>query len=150
MNMNLAKEITASQLRNDLPDFVTGDTVNVSVRIIENGKSRIQNFEGVVVAIRGSGVSKTFIVRKTSDGVGVERNFPYNSPLVAAVTILKHGKVRRKKIYYLRKVAGKAARLTQTFDNKPAAEVKSAKAEEKKLADKPAEAPKAEVKPEQK
>jgi large subunit ribosomal protein L19 len=116
MNCNLAKEITASQLRSDLPDFVTGDTVKVSVRIIEGDKSRIQVFEGVVIAIRGSGVSKTFVVRKVSDGVGVERNFPYNSPLVASVQILKHGKVRRKKIYYLRKRAGKAARLTQTYD----------------------------------
>jgi large subunit ribosomal protein L19 len=118
MNKNLAREIAASQLRNDLPDFVTGDTVVVSVRIIEGGKSRIQNFEGVVIAIRGSGISKTFVVRKISDGVGVERNFPYNSPLVAAVKVLKHGKVRHKKIYYLRKRAGKAARLTQTFGDK--------------------------------
>src|SRR5574344_1895104 len=116
MNKNLVNEITATQLRNDLPDFQTGDTVKVSVRIIENDKSRIQLFEGVVVAIRGSGVSKTFIVRKVSDGVGVERNFPYTSPLVAGVTIIKHGKVRRKKIYYLRKLAGKAARITQVFD----------------------------------
>ncbi len=127
MNKNLVNEITATQLRNDLPDFQTGDTVKVSVRIIENDKSRIQLFEGVVVAIRGSGVSKTFIVRKVSDGVGVERNFPYNSPLVAGVTIIKHGKVRRKKIYYLRKLAGKAARITQVFDKTEGADKKAAK-----------------------
>lgn len=127
MNKNLVNEITASQLRTDLPDFQTGDTVKVSVRIIESGKSRIQIFEGVVIAIRGGGVSKTFIVRKISNGVGVERNFPYNSPLVAGVTVVKHGKVRRKKIYYLRGLSGKAARLTQVFDEKKTDDKKAAK-----------------------
>jgi len=121
MNKNLAREIGATQIRHDLPDFSTGDTVKVSVRIIENGKSRIQIFEGLVIAVRGSGVSKTFIVRKYSDsGVGVERNFPINSPLIAGVAVVRHGKVRRKKIFYQRKVSGKAARLTQVFEKKAA------------------------------
>ncbi len=118
MNKNLAKEISATQIRNDLPDFSTGDTIKVNVRIIENGKSRIQVFEGLVIAVRGSGVSKTFIVRKYSDGVGVERNFPINSPLISSVVVVKRGKVRRKKIFYQRKVAGKAARIAQIFDKK--------------------------------
>jgi large subunit ribosomal protein L19 len=115
MNKNLVNEITATQIRNDLPKFTTGDTVRVSVRIIENGKSRIQVFEGVVIAFRGAGISKTFIVRKVSNGVGVERNFPVNSPLVASLEVVKHGKVRRKKIYFLRERSGKSARLKQVF-----------------------------------
>jgi large subunit ribosomal protein L19 len=144
MNKNLAKEISATQLRKDLPDFVTGDTVKVSVRIIENGKSRIQVFEGLVIAIRGGGVNKTFVVRKTSDGVGVERNFPYCSPLVAAVTVVKHGKVRRKKIYYQRNLAGKDARLTEIFKNKEDKAAAAAKPEEKPAEAKPVEAAPAE------
>ena len=115
MNKNLVEEINASQLRHDLPDFRSGDTVRVAVRIIENGKSRIQNFEGVVIAVRGGGISKTFTVRKMSDGVGVERNFPYNSPLVASLTVVKKGKVRRNKLFYLRGRTGKAARIKQVF-----------------------------------
>lgn len=118
MNRNLANEIAATQIRTDLPSFSTGDTIKVNVRIIENGKSRIQVFEGLVIAIRGSGVSKTFIVRKYSGGIGVERNFPINSPLIAGITVVRHGKVRRKKIFYQRNVAGKAARITQIFDKK--------------------------------
>lgn len=116
MNLNLVNEINASQLRHDLPDFKSGDTVRVSVRIIENGKSRIQVFEGVVIAIRGGGINKTFTVRKVSGGVGVERNFPYNSPLVASVEVVKHGKVRRNKIFYLRNRSGKAARIKTVFN----------------------------------
>jgi large subunit ribosomal protein L19 len=140
MNKNLAREITATQLRNDLPDFVTGDTVKVSVRIIENGKSRIQVFEGLVIAIRGGGVHKTFVVRKISDGVGVERNFPYNSPLVASVVVVKHGKVRRKKIYYQRDLSGKDARLTEIFSNKDEVKAQPAVAEKPVAEQKPAEA----------
>ncbi len=113
MNKNLVKEIEKTQLRNDLPDFATGDTLRVSVRIIENGKERVQVFEGVCIAIRGSGVSKTFIVRKMSGNVGVERNFPVNSPLIASIKVVRHGKVRRKKIFYLRQRSGKSARLVE-------------------------------------
>lgn len=113
MNKNLVKEIEKTQIRTDLPNFTTGDTLKVSVRIIENGKERFQVFEGVCIAIRGSGVSKTFIVRKVSDGVGVERNFPINSPLIASIKVVRHGKVRRKKIYFLRNRSGKAARLVE-------------------------------------
>ena len=113
MNKNLVNEITSSQIRKDLPDFTTGDTLKVSVRIIENGKERLQVFEGVCLGRRGSGVSETFIVRKNSGGVGVERNFPVNSPIISSIQVVRHGKVRRKKIFFLRKRSGKAARLVE-------------------------------------
>jgi large subunit ribosomal protein L19 len=115
MNNNLVAQITKSQIRTDLPKFVTGDTIKVNVRIIEGGKSRIQVFQGVVIARRGSGVGETFIVRKMSAGVGVERTFPVNSPSIASVEVLKHGKVRRKKIYFLRSRSGKSARLKEVL-----------------------------------
>lgn len=115
MNNNLVDIITKSQIRTDLPKFVTGDTIKVSVRIIENGKERIQVFQGVVIARRGSGVSETFIVRKMSSGVGVERTFPVNSPVISSIQVLKHGKVRRKKIYFLRSRSGKSARLKEVL-----------------------------------
>ena len=115
MNNNLVEKITKSQIRTDLPKFVTGDTIKVNVRIIEGGKSRIQVFQGVVIARRGSGVGETFIVRKMSAGVGVERTFPVNSPSIASVEVLKHGKVRRKKIYFLRNRSGKSARLKEVL-----------------------------------
>ena len=113
MNKNLVNEITSSQLKKNVPDFRTGDTLKVSVRIIENGKERIQVFEGVCIARRGSGISETFIVRKVSGGVGVERNFPVHSPLVANIKVVRHGKVRRHKIFFLRKRSGKSARLVE-------------------------------------
>ena len=116
MNLNLIKEITAEQLRTDIPEFSSGDTVKVNVRIIENGKERIQTFQGVVMERRGSGVSATFTVRKMSGQVGVERTFPVSSPLVTKVEVLKRGKVRRAKLYYLRSLTGKKARIK---DKKP-------------------------------
>ena len=115
MNNQLVEQITKSQIRTDLPNFVTGDTIKLSIRIIENGKERIQVFQGVVIARRGSGVSETFIVRKMSSGVGVERTFPVNSPVIASIEVLKHGKVRRKKIYFLRQRSGKSARLKEVL-----------------------------------
>jgi large subunit ribosomal protein L19 len=115
MNNQLVEKITKSQIRTDLPKFVTGDTIKVSVRIIENGKERIQLFQGVVIARRGSGVSETFIVRKMSAGVGVERTFPVNSPVISSIQVIKHGKVRRKKIYFLRSRSGKSARLKEVL-----------------------------------
>lgn len=115
MNNQLVETITKSQIRNDLPKFVTGDTVKVNVRIVENGKQRIQVFQGVVIARRGSGVSETFIVRKMSSGVGVERTFPVNSPVISSIEVIKHGKVRRKKIYFLRSRSGKSARLKEVL-----------------------------------
>ena len=113
MNKNLVKEVTASQLRDDSPQFSSGDTVRVSVRITENGKSRIQVFEGVVLMRRGGGVAETFTVRKISSGIGVERVFPLHSPNVAKIEVVKRGKVRRNKITYLRNRSGKSARIKQ-------------------------------------
>ena len=115
MNNQLVEQITKSQIRTDLPNFVTGDTIKLSIRIIENGKERIQVFQGVVIARRGSGVSETFIVRKMSSGVGVERTFPVNSPVISSIQVIKHGKVRRKKIYFLRNRSGKSARLKEVL-----------------------------------
>ena len=113
MNRNLAKEVTATQLRTNIPDFNSGDTVRVSVRITENGKSRLQVYEGVVICRRGGGINETFTVRKMSSGVGVERVFPLHSPNVASIELIKKGKVRRNKIHYLRQRSGKAARIKQ-------------------------------------
>ena len=113
MNNNLVNEITASQLRTDLPEFKSGDTVRVSVRIIEGNKQRIQNFEGVVISRRGGGVSETFTVRKVSSGIGVERTFPVHSPSIAAIAVIRRGKVRRNKITYIRKRSGKSARIKE-------------------------------------
>ena len=115
MNNNIVNEITARQIRNDIPEFKSGDTVRVSVRIIENKKERIQVFEGVVMQRRGSGVSATFTVRKISSGIGVERTFPVNSPVIAKIEVTRRGKVRRNKINYLRERSGKAARIKQAL-----------------------------------
>ncbi|MFA5481188.1 MAG: 50S ribosomal protein L19 [Bacilli bacterium] len=113
MNSNIVNEVTASQLKSDLIDFRSGDTVKVFVRIIENKKERLQGFEGVVMQRRGSGVSETFTVRKISSGVGVERTFALHSPAIAKIELIKKGKVRRNKINYLRKLSGKAARIKE-------------------------------------
>ena len=113
MNNNLVNEITASQIRHDLPEFNSGDEIKVSVRIVEGQKSRIQNFQGVVISRRGGGVSETFTVRKMSSGVGVERTFPINSPSIASIVVVRRGKVRRNKITYIRKLSGKSARIKE-------------------------------------
>lgn len=113
MNNNLVNEITSSQLRTDLPEFKSGDEIKVSVRIIENNKQRIQNFQGVVIARRGGGVSETFTIRKMSSGIGVERTFPLHSPAIASIAVLRRGKVRRNKITYIRKRSGKSARIKE-------------------------------------
>ena len=115
MNTNLVKEVAATQLRTDIPQFKAGDTVRVSVRIVENGKTRIQAFEGVVIQRRGSGVSETFTVRKISDKIGVERVFPVHSPNVIKVEVLKIGRVRRSKIFYIRERSGKSARIKEVL-----------------------------------
>ena len=113
MNNRLVEEITASQLRTDLPEFKSGDEVKVSVRIIEGNKSRIQVFQGVVIQRRGGGVNATFTVRKMSSGIGVERTFPVHSPNIASIEVVRRGKVRRNKITYIRKRSGKAARIKE-------------------------------------
>ena len=113
MNNNLVNEITASQIRHDLPDFSSGDEIKVSVRIVEGSKSRIQNFQGVVISRRGGGVSETFTVRKMSSGVGVERTFPIHSPMVAKIEVVRRGLVRRAKLNYIRTLSAKAARIKE-------------------------------------
>lgn len=115
MNNRLVEEITASQLRADLPEFKSGDEVKVSVRIIEGNKSRIQVFQGVVIQRRGGGVNATFTVRKLSSGIGVERTFPLHSPSIAGIEVMRKGKVRRNKITYIRKRSGKAARIKEVL-----------------------------------
>lgn len=113
MNLNLVNEITKDQLKTDLPEIKTGMTVRVDVRIKEGDKSRIQAFEGVVIKVQGSGIGETFTVRKLSSGVGVERTFPMHSPVIDKVTVLRVGKVRRSKLYYLRSRSGKSARIKE-------------------------------------
>jgi large subunit ribosomal protein L19 len=103
--------ILPEQNKNELPVFNSGDHIRVHVRVVEGDKERIQPFEGDVISIRGNGASKTFTVRKISSGVGVERIFPYNSPKITKVELLKKGDVRRAKLYYLRNLSGKAARI---------------------------------------
>jgi len=105
--MDKLKLIEATQLKSDRPEFSPGDTINVHVRVVEGDKERIQQFQGVVIGKRGSGANTTFTVRKMSDGVGVERIFPLHSPRIAKIEKVKEGKVRRAKLYYLRKLASK-------------------------------------------
>ena len=110
--MDKILKATKDELKTDLVDFKSGDTVSVGVKVIEGNRSRIQLFDGVVIAkSSGAGTSKTFTVRKISNGVGVERIFPYHSPIIDSIKILKKGKVRRAKLYYLRNLKGKAARI---------------------------------------
>ena len=113
MNLNLVNEITKDQLKTDLPEIQAGMTVRVDVRIKEGDKSRIQAFEGVVIKVQGSGIGETFTVRKLSSGVGVERTLPMHSPVIDKVTVLRVGKVRRSKLYYLRSRSGKSARIKE-------------------------------------
>jgi len=110
---HLIQEITKEQLRTDLPDFRPGDTVRVHVKVVEGNRERIQVFEGVVIKRRGAGISETFTVRKVSYGVGVERTFPVHTPKIAKLEVVRRGKVRRAKLYYLRALRGKAARIKE-------------------------------------
>src|SRR5438094_5770058 len=116
--MSLLAKVEAAQLKTGLPDLRPGDTVEVSVRVIEGDKERQQKFRGEVINVRGSGVRKTFTVRKISEGIGVERTFPVSSPSVAEIKVMKHSKVRRAKLFYLRKKTGKSARLTERAEKK--------------------------------
>jgi large subunit ribosomal protein L19 len=107
------KSIEAEQTKSDLQEFRAGDTVKVQVRVIEGDKERLQAFQGVVIQKRGRGIGASFTVRKISGGVGVERIFPLHSPNIAAVDVIKRGDVRRAKLFYLRKLTGKAAKVAQ-------------------------------------
>ncbi|MDA8352295.1 MAG: 50S ribosomal protein L19 [Firmicutes bacterium] len=109
----LVRQIGEEQLRKDTPQFRAGDTVRVHVKVVEGQRERIQVFEGVVIQRRGEGISETFTVRKVSYGIGVERTFPLHSPRVDKIEVIRRGKVRRAKLYYLRKLQGKAARIKE-------------------------------------
>ena len=111
--MDLLRAVDNTQIRTDLPSFRSGDTVRVHVKIKEGEKFRIQVFEGVVIAQKNNGVSSTFTVRKVSSGYGIERIFPVNSPIIEKLEVVKSGKVRRARLYYLRGRRGKAARLKE-------------------------------------
>ena len=109
--MEKLRLVEATQLKSGLPGFKPGDTINVHVRVIEGDKERIQQFQGVVIGRRGSGLTETFTVRKISNGVGVERIFPLHSPRIAKIELTKEGRARRAKLYYLRNLAAKQIRL---------------------------------------
>ena len=111
--MNIVEQMRAEGLRDDLPDFNIGDTINVAVRIKEGGKSRVQNFIGAVIATHGTGREASVTVRKISGGVAVERIFPLESPNVDSVTVKKRGRIRRAKLYYLRGRTGRKARIRE-------------------------------------
>ncbi len=113
MASDLMSVVEATQLRDDVPDFDAGDTVNVHLRVVEGEKERIQQFEGVCLARRGSGPNETFMVRKESEGVGVERIFPVHSPRVAKIEVVRRGVVNRSKLFYLRDRSGKEARIQE-------------------------------------
>lgn len=111
--MDLIKEVEKKLLKDDLPRFKPGDTVKVHVKVTEGGRERIQVFEGVVIRRQGSGARETFTVRRISYGIGVERIFPVHSPSISKIEVVKKGRVRRAKLYYLRKLTGKAARIKE-------------------------------------
>lgn len=111
--MDLINNIESEYLKDNLPDFKSGDTVKVNVKVIEGNRERIQTFEGVIIAANGSGVNKTITVRKLSFGVGVERIFPVHAPIVDSIEVVRKGKVRRSKLYYLRDRVGKSAKIKE-------------------------------------
>lgn len=112
--------IDAASLRSDIPDFRAGDTLNVHVKVIEGSRSRVQVFKGVVIRRHGGGIGETFTVRKVSFGVGVERTFPVHTPVIDKIEVLTRGDVRRAKLYYLRDLRGKAAKIKEKRDSVPA------------------------------
>ncbi|MCH8327869.1 MAG: 50S ribosomal protein L19 [Candidatus Marinimicrobia bacterium] len=107
------QDATQADLKSDIPEFRPGDRISVDVKVVEGTRSRLQTFEGNVIAISGSGINKTFTVRKIAEGIGVERIFPMHSPSIAAIRMVRRGKVRRAKLYYLRELKGKAARIKE-------------------------------------
>ncbi|PKM83625.1 MAG: 50S ribosomal protein L19 [Firmicutes bacterium HGW-Firmicutes-13] len=111
--MDMIKEIEKEQMKENIPRFSPGDTVRVHVKVIEGNRERIQTFEGIVIKRRGSGIRETFTVRRISYGIGTERTFPLHSPKIEKIDVIRRGKVRRAKLYYLRKLTGKAARIKE-------------------------------------
>ncbi|HOJ76736.1 MAG TPA: 50S ribosomal protein L19 [Bacillota bacterium] len=115
--MNIIDTLEKEQMRSDIPDFKAGDTVKVHVKVVEGGKERIQVFEGVVIRRSHGGLKETFTVRKVSQGIGVERTFPVHSPMLDKIEVVRRGKVRRAKLYYLRERSGKSARIEERRDS---------------------------------
>ncbi len=111
--MHILDKVDAAQLRDDIPEFRAGDTLDVHVKVIEGTKSRVQVFRGVVIKRQNSGIRETFTIRKVSFGIGVERTFPVHSPNIDKIDVLSRGKVRRAKLYYLRNLRGKAAKIKE-------------------------------------
>jgi len=111
--MHILDSVDAASLKSDIPDFRAGDTVKVHVKVVEGNRSRVQIFQGVVIRIQGSGIGRTFTVRKVSFGVGVERTFPLHSPIFEQIEVVSRGDVRRAKLYYLRNLRGKAAKIKE-------------------------------------
>jgi len=111
--MDIIQMVTKEQLRTDIPEYRVGDTVKVHYKIKEGTKERIQAFQGIVIQKKGAGISRTFTVRKVSNGIGVERIFPINSPLIDKLEIVRYGQVRRAKLFYLRTAKGKASRIKE-------------------------------------
>jgi len=119
--MQTLDDLDSASLRSDIPDFRPGDTVKVHVKVVEGNKTRVQVFQGVVIGRTGDGVRETFTVRKVSYGVGVERTFPLHTPIIDKVEVVSRGDVRRAKLYYLRNLRGKAAKIKELRDTAPAA-----------------------------
>ena len=114
--MNKIKPIIEHQLKKDLPEFSSGDSISVDVRVVEGGKERLQKFEGLVISKKGSDISATFTMRKVSGGIGVERIFPFHSPSIESIKLNRKGKVRQARIYYMRERSGKRARIKERRD----------------------------------
>lgn len=115
---DIIRELEKEQLRTDLPKLEIGDTVRVYVKVVEGNRERLQNFEGIVIKMQGGGIRKTFTVRRISYGIGVERTFPYHSPRIGRIEVVRHGVVRRAKLYYLRERTGKAAKIKERIVTK--------------------------------
>ena len=115
---DIIRELEKEQLRSDLPKLEIGDTVRVYVKVVEGNRERLQNFEGIVIKMQGGGIRKTFTVRRISYGVGVEMTFPYHSPRIGRIEVVRHGVVRRAKLYYLRERTGKAAKIKERIVTK--------------------------------
>ena len=115
---DIIRELEKEQLRSDLPKLEIGDTVRVYVKVVEGNRERLQNFEGIVIKMQGGGIRKTFTVRRISYGVGVERTFPYHSPRIGRIEVVRHGVVRRAQLYYLRERTGKAAKIKERIVTK--------------------------------
>ena len=113
MNKGIIASIEKEYMQSEIPTFEVGDTVKVFVKVVEGSRERLQAFDGVVIAKKNGGVRESFTVRRISYGVGVERTFPLHSPRIAKIEVVKHGKVRRAKLYYLRKLSGKAAKIKE-------------------------------------